>query len=514
MEHLDDETREWMLANTKPCPSCGERFEKNAGCNVMRCPCGIEWDWVSGSINRPQLNTPSQVFALLDARQKAQWPFPPVESSSALTTEQKVFFDKAKRGLRAEWKREDKRREKGIVGRQRSERFTPQSVREQLTEDEREKYDFRPVLLVSQLEENERKAYESAKAMLLKRKEKKTWTEEKRAEVNATNSKKRKQKRATMTEEELERLRAYGREKTNAHNAKLRKTNPEHYKAIVARGNANRKPLTEGQKEKRRETSKAWYHSKVESDPEFLNKEAERRRLYVQSLSKKQLEEMNRKKREKMREVTEIFSRGGVLPSGASYGLRKCSTCEFAIAWTYEECLDCREFNGRRKEYELQVKELLESEELYPSSHDEVGPCKALDAPAFRCDFIFDAPDTNYCVFVEVDEDYHRSYNVECEVARMYQLRDQFPDKPVYFIRYHPKGEGGGLRNRTRTIEKEGNEELISAIKAALQLPPPAENEVVKGFKVQYIGYPEDRIKLLQEAEERMVREAFQQFQN
>mmetsp|Transcript_47946 Transcript_47946/g.71013 ORF Transcript_47946/g.71013 Transcript_47946/m.71013 type:complete len:515 (-) Transcript_47946:313-1857(-) len=37
----------WMLANTKQCPECGVRIEKNQGCNFMRCAkCSCRFCWV------------------------------------------------------------------------------------------------------------------------------------------------------------------------------------------------------------------------------------------------------------------------------------------------------------------------------------------------------------------------------------------------------------------------------------------------------------------------------------
>jgi hypothetical protein len=35
----DSETKNWMQANTKPCPKCGKPVEKNGGCNLVTCLC-------------------------------------------------------------------------------------------------------------------------------------------------------------------------------------------------------------------------------------------------------------------------------------------------------------------------------------------------------------------------------------------------------------------------------------------------------------------------------------------
>jgi len=36
----DSETKNWMSANTKPCPKCAKPVEKNGGCNLVTCHCG------------------------------------------------------------------------------------------------------------------------------------------------------------------------------------------------------------------------------------------------------------------------------------------------------------------------------------------------------------------------------------------------------------------------------------------------------------------------------------------
>lgn len=36
----DSETRNWLAANTKPCPKCTKPVEKNGGCNLVVCKCG------------------------------------------------------------------------------------------------------------------------------------------------------------------------------------------------------------------------------------------------------------------------------------------------------------------------------------------------------------------------------------------------------------------------------------------------------------------------------------------
>ena len=43
----ESETANWIIVNTKPCPKCSSRFEKNQGCNHMTCQqCRFEFCWI------------------------------------------------------------------------------------------------------------------------------------------------------------------------------------------------------------------------------------------------------------------------------------------------------------------------------------------------------------------------------------------------------------------------------------------------------------------------------------
>lgn len=40
------ESANWILVNTKRCPKCEKRIDKNGGCNHMSCPCGHQFCWI------------------------------------------------------------------------------------------------------------------------------------------------------------------------------------------------------------------------------------------------------------------------------------------------------------------------------------------------------------------------------------------------------------------------------------------------------------------------------------
>lgn len=48
----ESETANWILANTKKCPKCHARIEKNQGCNHMNCKlCKYEFCWICMGMN-------------------------------------------------------------------------------------------------------------------------------------------------------------------------------------------------------------------------------------------------------------------------------------------------------------------------------------------------------------------------------------------------------------------------------------------------------------------------------
>ncbi|KAJ0980341.1 hypothetical protein J5N97_008596 [Dioscorea zingiberensis] len=45
----DSENINWILVNTKPCPKCQKKVDKNGGCNLVKCICGQHFCWLCGA---------------------------------------------------------------------------------------------------------------------------------------------------------------------------------------------------------------------------------------------------------------------------------------------------------------------------------------------------------------------------------------------------------------------------------------------------------------------------------
>lgn len=89
----------------------------------------------------------------------------------------------------------------------------------------------------------------------------------------------------------------------------------------------------------------------------------------------------------------------------------------------------------RLKQREFMVKEYLSSILLGPFTyyHDQTLPCSPNRR---RPDFVWVLHDR--IVILEVDEDAHRHYNRECEIARITELMEQSRGLPMFLIRFNP----------------------------------------------------------------------------
>lgn len=108
-------------------------------------------------------------------------------------------------------------------------------------------------------------------------------------------------------------------------------------------------------------------------------------------------------------------------------------------------------------------------------------PC----APTTRFpDYLFVAED--HCVVLEVDEDQHRTYNSQCEIARISELMDSISFMNLHVIRFNPHAAGSTDARKRAVLE---------AVRSAVSYNFAQHNDT--GCVVQYLGYDEDRVVAL-----------------
>jgi hypothetical protein len=92
------------------------------------------------------------------------------------------------------------------------------------------------------------------------------------------------------------------------------------------------------------------------------------------------------------------------------------------------------------KQRELMVKDMLDAHGklcLY-TQYDTVLPCAPTNR---RPDFVYIPVSTQSeipIVILEVDEDYHRYYNTNCELVRILEMHEALGGRPLHIIRFNP----------------------------------------------------------------------------
>ena len=177
-------------------------------------------------------------------------------------------------------------------------------------------------------------------------------------------------------------------------------------------------------------------------------------------------------------------------PCGFIPSSRKCQACcsklvnpTPGVPATYL-CATCRDDYGvsNLKKWEAQTESWLDEAGLPWSYSNKKLPC----APTTRYpDYMFVGAD--HCVLLEVDEDAHARYNLQCEIRRISEIMDSIDSKSLHVIRYNPNAKGDTATRKTA---------LIQAIRDALETNFGAMHET--GCAVQYLGYSRDRIVALE----------------
>jgi hypothetical protein len=121
-------------------------------------------------------------------------------------------------------------------------------------------------------------------------------------------------------------------------------------------------------------------------------------------------------------------------------GGNRCAVCTL-VSVTREGflCYVCRIGTERMKQLEVMVKIHLESDTRTAnfSYRDQTLPCSPNRR---RPDFVYVLEDR--IVTVECDENYHRHYNRECEIARITELMEQCHATPLILLRFNPTQRG------------------------------------------------------------------------
>lgn len=125
------------------------------------------------------------------------------------------------------------------------------------------------------------------------------------------------------------------------------------------------------------------------------------------------------------------------------------------------------------KQWELKVELALTSWGMTFSYSNVMTPCST---HRIFPDYVFLI--SNHVVILEVDENYHRNYAIECEVARMGKLKDNLL-LPLHLIRFHPSL---------------GRLEALRSLLESLFARPTDE---ASGVEVFYMGYPQERVDAL-----------------
>lgn len=289
-----------------------------------------------------------------------------------------------------------------------------------------------------------------------------------------------------------EEIREKARVKAKAYRESLSKEQHEEQKA---KKREYAKKDRKNNPEKYKEIDKKQYQKRMASmTVDQLEREAERHRLKARNQNMKKTSTDNRAHREVQRE-------------NGTGRFKKCPVCGHCHESRISDyCTDHRRQDSKIKEREEEVRKWLWDEwNMIPCLEDKKGPCG--DAKNLRrSDFVLYGHDINYTIIVEVDEDAHASYPLECEVARLADLRDQIVGKPLYFVRF---GVSRISSNRN-TVSSSSKKELRNCLEMIMNLPAPKEDENPLGYKMVFINYPPERAINFDETRRRMHEEALQ----
>ena len=138
--------------------------------------------------------------------------------------------------------------------------------------------------------------------------------------------------------------------------------------------------------------------------------------------------------------VAEGCPNGAVAGTGACIAHKggiRCDKCDlYSVLRKGFLCFSCRKGTDRIKQLEMMVKDFMDKDEfmwMY-TYYDSRIPCTDINR---RPDFIYLVFET-HVICIEVDEDAHRYYNRDCEIARVSEIMQACEGKPLFLIRFNP----------------------------------------------------------------------------
>jgi very-short-patch-repair endonuclease len=150
----------------------------------------------------------------------------------------------------------------------------------------------------------------------------------------------------------------------------------------------------------------------------------------------------------------------------------ECSSCHLSYYISEGNmCNDCNTHRIRKYEHkkEIEIKQMLDENNIKYDSHDKIVKDSCLK---YRPDFVIDC--LTHFIIIEVDENQHKSYQHECEQARMINLSQGFGGAPVIFIRYNPDSYKNHLKKYSRVGKKTRFNRLLHCIKSYMIYKPNA----------------------------------------
>ena len=170
---------------------------------------------------------------------------------------------------------------------------------------------------------------------------------------------------------------------------------------------------------------------------------------------------------------------------------RKCINCQFyQVRYSGDMCSTCAGYRENSEEFKLRELMNLWFQDL-KIAHDRIieGSCLR-----YRPDFFIEAPN-GHIIILEIDEEHHKQYDINCEIVRMFNIQQAIMT-PIVFVRYNPDAYKPGGVKTTAVAKKVRHNKLRATITRLIHFPP----SFIQGVpEVEYLYYPQPRIELLNE---------------